>query len=141
MADFARHGGKRYTMRGPWNETSCEYYEEIQELACLTATREVSWGIAAAAHARFHYKLMSCAGTLATASRRVQAINFAAHSREEARTYRRGKENEQRLLFLPQPNPEWSGCEGGRRKKGSRGRLKPVSPSHRNQRKLACSKL
>ena len=30
-------GGMRYMTSGPWNETSCEYYEEIQQLAwfCL----------------------------------------------------------------------------------------------------------
>ena len=78
-------------MSGPWNETSCEYYEEIQQLALLTASREIARGIAAhsviatAAHVRYHQKTMGCAGTLATARRRVHAMDFAAHSREEAR--------------------------------------------------------
>ena len=29
--ELKRHGGMRYMMSGPWNETSCEYYEEIQQ--------------------------------------------------------------------------------------------------------------
>ena len=70
-------------MSGPWNETSCEYYEEIQQLAALTASREIARGIAA--HARYHQKTMGCAGTLATARRRIHPMDFAAHSREEAR--------------------------------------------------------
>ena len=74
-------------MSGPWNETSCEYYEEIQQLALLTASREIARGIAArfvvatAVHARYHEKTMVCA----TARRRVHGMDFAAHSREEAR--------------------------------------------------------
>ena len=78
-------------MSGPWNEISCEYYEEIQQLALLTATREIARGIAAhsvvatAVHARYHQKTMGCAGTFATTRRRVHAMDFAAHSREEAR--------------------------------------------------------
>jgi hypothetical protein len=89
--ELKRHGGMRYMMSGPWNETSCEYYEEIQQLALLTASREIARGIATnsvvatAVHARFHQKTMGCAGTLATARRRVHAMDFAAHSREEAR--------------------------------------------------------
>ena len=35
--ELERHGGTRYMMSDPWNETSCEYYEEIQQLAWLTA--------------------------------------------------------------------------------------------------------
>ena len=27
--ELKRHGGMRYMMSGPWNETSCEYYEEV----------------------------------------------------------------------------------------------------------------
>ena len=41
--------------------------------------------VATAAHARYHQKTMGCAGTLATARRRIHAMDFAAHSREEAR--------------------------------------------------------
>ena len=83
--ELKRHGGMRYMMSGPWNETSCEYYEEIQQLALLTASREIARGIATnsvvatAVHARFHQKTMGCAGTLATARRRVLAMDFAAH--------------------------------------------------------------
>ena len=57
----------------------------------MTASREIARGIAAnsvvatAVHARYHQKTMGCAGTLATARRRVHAMDFAAHSREEAR--------------------------------------------------------
>ena len=40
------HYGHMYLMSGPWNETSCEYYEEIQQLALLTASREIARGIA-----------------------------------------------------------------------------------------------
>ena len=64
----------RYMMSGPWNETSCEYYKEIQQLALLTASREIARSIAAnavvaaAVHARYHQKTMGCAGTLATAT-------------------------------------------------------------------------
>ena len=74
------------------NETSCEYYEEIQQLALLTASREIARGIAAhsvvatVVHARYyHQKTMGCAGALATARRRIHAMDFAAHSQEEAR--------------------------------------------------------
>ena len=82
--ELKRHGGMRYMMSGPWNETSCEYYEEIQQLALLT---DLPRGIAAhsvvatAVHARYHQKTMGCAGTLVTA----RIMDFAAHSREEAR--------------------------------------------------------
>ena len=96
--ELERHGGMMYMMSGPWNETSCEYYEEIQQLALLTASWEIATGIAAhsvvataahsvvatAAHARYHQKTMGCADTLATARRRIHAMDFAAHSREEA---------------------------------------------------------
>ena len=40
--ELKHHGGMRYTMSGPWNETSCEHYEEIQQLAWLTASREIA---------------------------------------------------------------------------------------------------
>ena len=89
--ELKRHREIRYMMSGPWNETSCEYYEEIQQLAVLTASREIARGITAhsvvatAVHARYHQKTMECAGTLATARRRVHSMAFAAHSREEAR--------------------------------------------------------
>ena len=45
--ELKRHGGMRYMMSGPWNETS-EYYEEIiiQQLALLTASRDIKRGIA-----------------------------------------------------------------------------------------------
>ena len=65
--ELKRHGGMRYMMSGPWNETSCEYYEEIQQLALLTASREIARGIATnsvvatAVHARYHQKTMGCA--------------------------------------------------------------------------------
>ena len=85
--ELMRHGGMRYMPSGPWNETSCEYYEKIQQLALLTASRENEKGIAAnsavvatAAHARYRQKTMGFAGTLATARRRVHAMDFAAHS-------------------------------------------------------------
>ena len=57
----------------------------------VIASREIARGIAAhsdvatAAHARYHKKTMGCAGTLATARRRIHAMDFAAYSREEAR--------------------------------------------------------
>ena len=66
--ELKRHGGMRYMMSGPWIETSCEYYEEIQQLAWLIASREITRGIAAhsivatAAHARYHQKTMGGAG-------------------------------------------------------------------------------
>ena len=89
--ELERHGGMKNMMSVSWNETSCEYYEEIQQLAWLTASMEIARGIAAhsvvatAAHAHYHQKTMGCACTLATVRRRVHAMDFAAHSREEAR--------------------------------------------------------
>ena len=40
--ELTRHGGMRYMMSGPRNETSCELYKEIQQLAWLTASREIA---------------------------------------------------------------------------------------------------
>ena len=53
--------------------------------------------VATTVHARYHQKTMGCAGTLATARRRVHAMDFAAHSREEARATIEGYETKPSL--------------------------------------------
>ena len=89
--ELERHSGMRYMMSGLWNKTSFEYYKEIQQLAWLTASREIARGIAAhsvvatATHARCHQKTMGCDAHISHGPAKGPRDGLRCpHSREEA---------------------------------------------------------
>jgi hypothetical protein len=79
-----------YLMNGPWMDTSREYYETVCDLASIVAQDECKRGLehnyqlGLVRHVRFHEKILGCAGTLATSSHRIDAMKYAACTKEEA---------------------------------------------------------